>query len=131
MALEQSLESLSNNHHSNFIVEADSEITINAAKITSGGSKPDKVSNHWKLIQVYQRIQMHLRGLRTISFNHVRGDANKMVDLLANQGVNSVVGGMAKKWQEIPPSRAKAIWEEQAKEDREVAQYHAEWNPMM
>lgn len=74
---------------------------------------------------------MHLRGLLTISFNHVRRDANKMTNLLSNQGVNSTEGGMAKKWQEIPPSHVKAIWEEQAKEDREATHYCTGWNPTM
>jgi len=46
MALEQCLEFLIQNHCSNFIVEADYEITINVMKRISGGSRPKRVSNH-------------------------------------------------------------------------------------
>ena len=60
MALEQHLELLSLNHSSNVIVEADSKITINSVKRINCGTWPEKVSNHWKLIQVYQRIHVHL-----------------------------------------------------------------------
>jgi len=89
MAMEQGLEILIKNRSSNVIIEADSEITINSVKRISCGSKPEKVSNHWRLIQVYQRIQAHLQGLGSISFNHVRRNANKLADILANQGVNN------------------------------------------
>jgi len=60
MALEQCLEFLIQNHHSNVIVEADSEITINTVKRINGCSQLERVSNHWKLMQVYQIIQVHL-----------------------------------------------------------------------
>lgn len=41
-------------------LEVDSEIIINVVKGISKGSRLESVSNHWKLIQVYQRIQIHL-----------------------------------------------------------------------
>lgn len=123
MAPEQCREFLSQSHCSNIIVEADSEITINAVERISGGSRPERVSNHSKLFQGYQKIQLHLQGLRTISFNHVRRNANKLADLLANQGVSSAEGGMVKKWLEIPPSHLKAICNDQAAEDREVFKF--------
>ena len=53
MALEQCLEFLTQNHGSNVIIEADSEITINSVKRINYGTRREKVSNHWKLIQVY------------------------------------------------------------------------------
>ena len=63
MAMEQCLEILTENRSSNVIIEVDSEITINSIKRINCGSKTEKVSNHWRLIQVYQRIQTHLQGL--------------------------------------------------------------------
>ena len=80
----QCLEFLKLNHSSNVLIEADSEIYINAVKKISYGIVPERVSKHWRLIQVYQRIQKHLLSLRTISFNHVWRKANKLADLLAN-----------------------------------------------
>jgi len=114
MALEQYLEILTQNHNPNVIIEADSKITINSVKGISCGSKPEKVSNHWRLIQVYQRIQAHLQGVCTVSFNHVRRNSNKLVDILANQGVDSVECKMEKKWQEMPQNCLKVLYNEQA-----------------
>ena len=55
-----------------------------------------------------------------MSFNHVRRSANKLADLLANQGVNNIDGEMAKKWQETPQNRIKVLCEEQATKDKEI-----------
>ena len=63
MELEQCLELFKLNHSSNVIMEADLEISINAVKKISCGTAPEKVSKHWRLIQVYQRIQKHLLSL--------------------------------------------------------------------
>lgn len=87
MTLEQCLELLNLNQSSNVIIEADSEISINVVKRISCGVAPKKVSNHLRLIQVYQRIQKHLLSLRTVSFRHVRREATKLAYTLANQGV--------------------------------------------
>jgi len=46
MALEQCLEFLTQNHCSNVILEADSEITINFVKRINCGTWSEKVSNH-------------------------------------------------------------------------------------
>lgn len=87
------------------------------------GTRPEKVSNHWKLLLVYQSIQVHLQELLTVSFNHAQRSPNKLADLLANQGVNNVEGGIAYKWWEIPQNRLKALYEEQATEDKEMFHY--------
>eukprot|EP00253_Pinus_taeda_P017013 PITA_17013 len=98
MALEQCLELLKLSHSSNVIVEADSEISINAVKRINCGIAPEKVSQHWRLIQVYKRIQNHLLSLRTISFNHVQRKSNKLTDTLANQGVINSECRIELKW---------------------------------
>lgn len=71
MAMEQFLELLMQNNRQNVIVKADLELIINIVKKISWGSEPEKVSNHWRLILVFQRIQLHLIGLHMVSFNHV------------------------------------------------------------
>lgn len=53
MALEQSLEILKNSNLQNTIIEADYELIINLVKRICYGSAPDKVSKHWRLLQVY------------------------------------------------------------------------------
>jgi len=50
MALEQCLVFLKQDHGSNVIIEADSEITIKSVKRISCGTRPKKVSKHWRLI---------------------------------------------------------------------------------
>lgn len=95
MAMEQCLELLVQDNRQNVIIEADSELIINTVKKISWGSEPKKVSKHWRLIQVFQRIQLHLRGLHTISFYHVRRQTNKLADVLANQGVKCTMNRVA------------------------------------
>lgn len=91
----------------NVIIESNSELIINSVKRISWGMEPEKVSKHWRLIQVFQRIQLHLRGLLTVSFNHVRRKANKLADLLANQGVNYTTNKVAMGWQGLPQNGLK------------------------
>jgi len=71
----------------NAIIEADSELVIDAAKKMCNGMAPRKVSKHWRLSQVFQCIHSHLRTLRTVSFVHVRRKANMLANHLVNEGV--------------------------------------------
>lgn len=87
MALEQCLEFLKQDNNQNVIIEADSELVINVAKKIDHGIGLEKVSKHWRLIRVLQKIQDHLQGLRTLTFIHVRRKSNKLTDILANQRV--------------------------------------------
>ena len=87
MVIEHCLEILMDLNLHNTIIEANSELTINFVKKIVNGSAPEKVSNHSRLLQVYHRIQSHLRILRTLSFVHVRKNANRLADRLANEGV--------------------------------------------
>ncbi len=59
MALEHCLEFLKQNNLHNIIVEADSELIINSVKRICYGIEPKKVSRHWRLLQVFQRIKFH------------------------------------------------------------------------
>ena len=120
MALEQCLELLKLNHSSNFLIKVDSEISINAVRKISFGTAPKKVSQQWRLIQGYQRIQKLLQSLQTISFNHVQRKANKLADLLTNLGVINPDYKIEMNWQEMPLSRLKALCDAQAAKDKEI-----------
>ena len=98
MALEQCLEFLKQDNCLNVIIEADSELIINSVKRISCGIVSEKVSKHWRLIRVFQRIQGHPQGLRTVSFNHVRRKANKLVDILTNQGMSYMECRVSIQW---------------------------------
>lgn len=84
MALEQCLDFLKQDNFLNVIIEADSKLIINSVKRISWGMALEKVLKHWRLIQGFQRIQSHLQGLHTTSFNHVHRTTNKLADILAN-----------------------------------------------
>lgn len=119
MALEQSLEFLIQNNCQNVIIEADSELVINAAKRISNGTGPEKVTKQWRLTQVLHRIQAHLQELRTLRFIHVRRKANKLADILANQGVSCKDSAIFKRWNTMAQSNLKKLCHNQAKEDKE------------
>eukprot|EP00253_Pinus_taeda_P024480 PITA_24480 len=80
MAMELCLEILLRYNIQNVIIEADSELVINSVKRINVGAAPEKISKHWQLLQVYQRIQAHLIMLRTLRLVHVRREANKVAD---------------------------------------------------
>jgi len=108
MALEQCLEFLKQDNLQNIIIEADFELIINSIKRISCGTELEKVSKHWRLLQVFQWIQLHLLCLRTVSFTHVRRMTNKLADILANQGVLCTKSRIKLSWQEMPQNILRA-----------------------
>lgn len=52
-----------------------------------------------------------------MSFNHVRRTNNKLVDILANQGVLSTKTKIALSWPEMPLNKLKSQYHDQADED--------------
>lgn len=125
MALEQCLDFLKQDNLQNIIIEADSELIINSVKRICCGTEPKKVSSHWRLIQVFQRIQFHLLDLHTVSFTHVRRTANKVVNILANQGVVCTKNMVKLIWREMPQNILREQCFNQAKEDNRVLQNRA------
>jgi len=119
MALEQCLEFLIQNNCQNVIIEADSELVINAARRISNGTRSEKVIKHWRLTQVLQRIQVHLQVLRTFSFIHVKRRANKLADILANHGVGCKNSTILWRWNTMAQSNLKNLCQNQAEEDIE------------
>ena len=100
------------------IIKADSELIINSVKIICCGTKSEKVSRFWRLLQVFQRIQIHLLCLQIMSFTHVRRLANKLADILANQGVLCTKIRVNLSWQEMPQNRLREYCLNQANADR-------------
>jgi len=109
MAMEQCLDFLKQGNYLNVIIEADFELIINSIKKISCGTVSKKLSKHWRLIQVSQRIQSHLQGLHIVTFNHACRKANRLVDILANQGVSGTECRVSMGWQELPQSRLNAL----------------------
>jgi len=89
MAMELCLEILLKYNIQNVNIEVDSELVINSVKRINVGVALEKISKHWRLLQVYQIIQTHLRMLRTLRLVHVRREANKVANWLANERVRS------------------------------------------
>lgn len=73
----------------NVIIEANSDLVIKAVKKIQNGTSRDKVSRHWKLLQVFYRIQSHFCILQTIRFVHVRRKVDILADRLTNEGVTN------------------------------------------
>lgn len=80
MSMELCLDILIEYNIHNAIIKVDSKLIVNLVKRIGSNTSPDKVSSHWGLLQVYHRIQSQLRILRTLSFVHVRREANSVVD---------------------------------------------------
>lgn len=109
MALEQCLEILVNSGSHNVIIEADSELIIRAVKNISNDTSPDKVSKHWKLLQVFYCIYSHLQTLKSVRFSHVKRKANMLADRLANEGVTNRDKDSRYAWHSLPPGK---LWED-------------------
>lgn len=103
----------------NVIVEADSELLINAAKRISNGTGLEKVTKQWRLTRVLQRIQVHLLELCTLRFTHVRRKTNKLADILANQGVSSKDSAILRRWNTMVQSNLKKLCHNRVEEDKE------------
>jgi len=69
-------------------VEGDSQILINAAIRIQSGTPATKVSSSWRLLRRLESLEVRLKGTNSISFQHVKREANKVADHLANQGVD-------------------------------------------
>jgi ribonuclease HI len=78
--------SLNLNH---LIFEGDSQVVIELATKLINGSDPAKVSPSWHLLIPLETLFSLLRPSLTLIPSHVRREANKVVDKLANEGVST------------------------------------------
>lgn len=69
-------------------VEGDSLILITAATRIQAGTSAAKIASSWRLLSRLEQLEERLWTPRSITFKHIRHTANKVVERLANQGVN-------------------------------------------
>ena len=74
------------------IIEGDSNILIHMAKRMTNGQTFEKFSPSWCLAYRLDQLRTLLQSYPAISFCHVRREANKAADLLANVGVEGETG---------------------------------------
>lgn len=71
-------------------VEVNSMLLINMAKILLSGSHARKITMSWRLEARLEAIEHELLNNRAIIFSHVKREGNKVSNLLANVGVESI-----------------------------------------
>lgn len=70
-------------------IEGGSLMLINMANHLVNGAHSHKVANSWRLEARLDAIEKTLHTNQAIIFNHVKWEGNKVVDLLANLGVEN------------------------------------------
>ena len=83
------------------MVEGDSLLAINVTRKLQMGSKPGKVTKHWRLAKVTELIAEHLSCLDKIILHVVRRKANAVADHLANYGIDSHFTYLDTCWHEV------------------------------
>ena len=74
------------------IVEGDSSVLILVANRLLSGQRTEKISLSWRLASRLERLRVIIRAHPATSFVHVRRDANRAADCLANAGVECGAG---------------------------------------
>lgn len=72
-------------------IEGDSQILIEVANRIQYGTSAANIASSWRLLGRLEQIEDWLRTPRSVNFRHVRRTTNKVVDRLANQGVNQQI----------------------------------------
>ena len=72
------------------IVEGDSQILISMANQLLQGTSSAKVVTSWHFASRIYKISKWINDNQAISFTHTKRDGNKVADLLANLGVDSL-----------------------------------------
>lgn len=71
------------------IIEGDSQILINMVNKIMQGTPSNKIGNSWRLAERLELVEDWLKAHRVVNFKHICWEGNKVVDLLANIGVES------------------------------------------
>jgi ribonuclease HI len=87
---------LSKGHH-RLILEGDSQIIIKLATKILHGSNPERISPSWRLHNLLANFNSHLHSHLSIITAHVKRDANKVADRLANEAVE--IGEECLRWE--------------------------------
>jgi ribonuclease HI len=73
--------------HQKIILEGDSQIITRLATKIIHGCDPEKISPSWRLYSLLAEFSHHLQPHLTITTSHVKRDANRVADQLANEAV--------------------------------------------
>lgn len=69
------------------ILEGDSRLFLQMVSKILHGKSANKVAENWKMIHTLEQISEIIREHSEVQIHHVRRKANKLADLLANQGI--------------------------------------------
>jgi ribonuclease HI len=83
----QGLQSAMDKGHHKIILEGDSQVIIRLTTKILHGCHPDKVSPRWRLHGLLEDFNHLLQPQLNITTSHVRREANKVADCLANVAV--------------------------------------------
>jgi hypothetical protein len=75
--------------HHKILLEGDSQVIIRLATKILHGSNPDKISPSWRLHSLLTEFTLHLHPHYSIITSHVKREANKVADHLANEAVDT------------------------------------------
>jgi ribonuclease HI/exonuclease III len=81
------LQSAIDTGHQRIILEGDSQIIIRLITRILHGCTPEKISPSWRLHGLLADFSQHLQPHLTITTSHVKREANKVADRLANEAV--------------------------------------------
>lgn len=90
------------------ILEGDSQIILQMAEKLLNGKPIHKVANNWRMAHNLGQLRAKLIRHSEVQIHHVKCKANKFVDLLANNGVESGQEVTYALWSEMVDA---ALWE--------------------
>jgi len=77
------------NQHSCLIFEGDSQVIIQLATRILNGHSPWRASPSWRLLGLMEDFKALISPNLTLIPSHVKREANKVADLLANKGIDT------------------------------------------
>jgi ribonuclease HI len=75
--------------HHKILLEGESQVIIRLATRILHGCNPDKISPSWRLHSLLADFTLHLQPHYSIITSHVKREANKVADHLANEAVDT------------------------------------------
>lgn len=87
--LMEGLRATKTNGDNKLIIEGDSAIIITMCQHIIHITSPTKTSHSWKLLTMLEELLVLLARIPITSISHVKRDANKVANYLANQGVEN------------------------------------------
>jgi ribonuclease HI len=75
--------------HHRIILEGDSQVIIRLVTRILHGCNPDKISPRWRLYGLLADFSHHLQPHLSITTSHMKREANKVADRLANEAVET------------------------------------------